>query len=97
MLKQNFGRENYINDVRIRAHRIILSEMRISNHKFAMETGGFSKIPRNERVCLSCKPNSISEIEDEQHVILGCFRFNESRQDKTFWSMSGKPAQGLIC
>ena len=77
LLKQNFGQGNYINDIMIRAHRIILSNMRISNHRLAIKTGRFSKIQRNERLCLSCKANSISELEDEQHMILQCLRFND--------------------
>ena len=35
LLKQRFGFENYIRDVNIRTHRIILSKMRISNHRLA--------------------------------------------------------------
>ena len=38
------GRENYMNDVRIRAHRIIFPKTRIGNHRLAIETGRFSKI-----------------------------------------------------
>ena len=32
LLKQRFGLENYISDVKKRAHRIIISKVRISNH-----------------------------------------------------------------
>ena len=39
LLKQNFGLENYISDVNIRELRVVLSKMRISNHRFAIETG----------------------------------------------------------
>ena len=82
LLKQRFGFENYIRDVNIRTHRIILSKMRISNHRLAIETGRFSKTPRNERLCLFCKANNnFSEIEDEQHVLLRCSRYTEIRKD----------------
>ena len=82
LLKQRFGFENYIRDVNIRTHRIILSTMRISNHRLAIETGRFSKTPRNERLCLFCKANNnFSEIEDEQHVLLRCSRYTEIRKD----------------
>ena len=82
LLKQRFGFENYIRDVNIRSHRIILSKMRISNHRLAIETGRFSKTPRNERLCLFCKANNnFSEIEDEQHVLLRCSRYTEIRKD----------------
>ena len=82
MIKQMFGFENYIRDVNIRTDRIIISKMRISNHRLAIETGRFSKTPRNERLCLFCKANNnFSEIEDEQHVLLRCSRYIEIRRD----------------
>ena len=82
LLKQRFGFENYIRDVNIRTHRIILSKMRISNHRLAIETGRFSKTPRNDRLCLFCKANNnFSEVEDEQHVLLRCSRYTEIRRD----------------
>ena len=79
LLKQRFGSENYISDVKKRAHRIILSKIRISNHRLAIETGRFSKTPRNERICLHCKTDNVSEIDDEQHLLLRCSRFSEIR------------------
>ena len=62
-----------------RAHRIILSKIRISNHRLAIETGRFSKTPRNERICLHCKTDKVSEIDDEQHLLLRSSRFIEIR------------------
>ena len=56
--------------------------MRISNRKLAIETGRFSKTPRNERSCLFSKANNnFSEIKDEQHVLLRCSRYTEIRRD----------------
>ena len=81
LLNQRFGLENYIGDVKIRTRRMILSKIRISNHRSAIETGRFSKIPRNERLCLFCKANNFSEIEDEQHVLLRCSRYTEIKRD----------------
>ena len=80
LLKQRFGLENYISDVEKRAHRIILSKIRISNHRLAIETGRFSKTPRSERICLHCKADNVSEIDDEQHLLLRCSRFSEFRK-----------------
>ena len=80
LLKQRFGLENYISDVKKRAHRIILSKIRISNHRLAIETGRFSKTPRNERICLHCnKTDNVSEIDDEQHLLLRCSWFSKIR------------------
>ena len=65
----------------MRAHRIIFTELRISNNRLAIEKGGFSKIPRNERVCVFCKAGNISKIEDEQHVLLQCSKLTGIRGD----------------
>ena len=54
---------------------MILSRIRISNRRLAIETGRFSKTPRNEKICLHCKADSVSEIDDEQHLLLRCSRF----------------------
>ena len=53
--------------------------MLINNHRLAIETGRFSKSPRNERLCLYCKADNVSEIDDEQHLLLQCSRFSEIR------------------
>ena len=41
--------------------------------------GRFSKTPRNERICLHCKADNVSEIDEEQHLLLRCSRFSEIR------------------
>ena len=79
LLKQMFGLENYISDVKKRAHRIIISKIRISILRLAIETGWFSKTPRNEKKCLFCKANNVSEIDDEPHLLLRCSRLSETR------------------
>ena len=81
LMKQRFGLENYIRDVNIRAHRISLTKIRISNHRLAIEKDRFSKIPRKERLCVFCKADNISEIEDEQHVLLRCSKLTGIRRD----------------
>ena len=53
--------------------------MLINNHRLAIKTGRFSKSPRNERLCLYCKADNVSEIDDEQHLLLQCSRFSEIR------------------
>ena len=62
-----------------RAHRIILSKIRISNHRLKIQTGRFSKTPRNERICLHCKADNVSEIDDEQQMLIQCSRFSKIR------------------
>ena len=67
--KSKFCIEGYLDTILNRAHRIWYTKIRISNHRFAVETGRFSKIPRDERLCLFCKKKKTnSVIEDEKHV-----------------------------
>ena len=46
-------------------HRIAFSRIRLSSHKLAIETGRWSRIPRERRLCIC------GEIETEEHVL--CF------------------------
>ena len=55
--KSKFCMEGYLDTILNRTHRIWYTKIRISNHRFAVETGRFSKIPRDERLCLFCKKN----------------------------------------
>ena len=48
--------------------RIQMSRMRLSSHRLLVETGRWSRIPRERRVC-PCDGHS---IQDEGHVILRC-------------------------
>ena len=50
----------------------ILMSINNSNHRFAIETGRFRKVPRNERWCIFCKKQSDSIVEDEKHLLLHC-------------------------
>ena len=44
---------------------------------FAIGTGRFRKIPRDERWCLFCKNQSnAAVIEDEKHILLHCPLYN---------------------
>ena len=42
------------------------------------ETGNMSDIL--ERICLHCKADNVSEIDDEQHLLLRCSRFSQIRK-----------------
>ena len=39
----------------------------MSDHDLLIETGRFTKIPRDKRLCKTC-----NEIDDEQHFFLHC-------------------------
>ena len=63
--------ESFLND----EHRRIITRWRLSNHDLKIETGRYHKIPRENRVCDLCEV-----VEDEQHVIFVCPRYNGIRQ-----------------
>ena len=55
-----------------------LCKFRISAHSLEIEKGRYYNIPRENRVCLSCKA---SKVEDELHFFLDCPSYAHLRQD----------------
>ena len=55
---------NYIADYR----RVELTRFRVGSHRLKVETGRWSRIPRDQRTC-AC---SVGGIQDERHVIFDC-------------------------
>ena len=47
-------------------HRIDFSRFRLSAHNLAIETGRWSRIPHDERVC------ECGSVQTEKHVVLEC-------------------------
>ena len=68
LVKEAYGREEYLGQIRIPQYRIALTKMRISAHKFPIETDRYIKLPRDERLC----PLGCLEIGDEAHYLLKC-------------------------
>ena len=67
-LKENFIFTDYLKIVNNPKHRSALTRIRLSAHKYPIETGRYSQIKREERECpLCCK-----SIGDEKHYILEC-------------------------
>ena len=50
-------------------HRRAITKLRTSSHKPEIETGRWSKIPRENRICKNC---ALNKIEDEYHLIFEC-------------------------
>ena len=63
---------NYIPEV----ERVSFTRFRLSSHKLRIETGRWSRIPRDLRICECGKG-----IQDEQHVIKDCL-FTEAVRNK---------------
>jgi len=59
---------DYLKIVKSPKHRSALTKIRLSAHKYPIETGRYRKMKREERECpLCCK-----SIGDEKHYILEC-------------------------
>ena len=74
-LKTHFGCEKYINEIRNSSYRRSITRFRISTHRLKIETG-YIKLDRSERLCTKC---STGAIEDEQHFLMECSKFNTFR------------------
>ena len=75
-LKTHFGCEKYINEIRNFSYRRSIIRFRISAHRLKIETGRYIKLDRSERLSTKC---STGAIEDEQHFLMECSKFNAFR------------------
>ena len=67
LVKQDFKREPYFENVKNLKDRISLTKFRLSNHNLMIEKGRHLKLPISERKCPFCL-----SIEDEKHFLLDC-------------------------
>ena len=69
--KTNFIIEPYLKLVTVTNHRRAISQLRVSSHRLAIETGRHSKppVPAADRICKYCVHNA---IDDETHFITSC-------------------------
>ena len=67
-----------INEIRNFNHRRSITRLRISAHRLKIETGRYIKLDRSERLCDKC---SAGAVEDEQHFLIKCSKFNEYRNN----------------
>ena len=68
----------FINEIRNFNHRRSITRLRISAHRLKIETGGYIKLDRSERLCDKCTAGT---VEDEQHFLIECSKFNEYRNN----------------
>ena len=64
--------DNRVNEL----NRIKVSQLRLSSHNLAIETGRWSRIPRDRRLC------SCGEVQTELHVICYCTLTEPCRRNK---------------
>ena len=72
------SRPSYVDILKNKNERAMLSKMRVSAHKLAIESGRYTRIktPKRERLCTVCNSG---EIEDEEHFLLNCNAYTSIR------------------
>ena len=70
-------RPYYVDILKNKNERAMLSKLRISAHKLAIEGGRYLNIPKPERICTACNSG---EVEDEEHFLLNCSLYKPLRQ-----------------
>ena len=77
LFKDSFHFENYLDNVKIKKHRVALTRFRLSCHNLQIEAGRhhIPKIPYDRRLCEEC-----GVIQDEIHALLFCCLYSEYRE-----------------
>ena len=66
-LKQNYGFETYLSNIKDIHLRRSVTKFRISAHQLPIEVGRYHNIPKSQRLCGLC-----NAVGDEKHYILHC-------------------------
>ena len=69
-------RPEYVDKLKNRIDRSMICKIRISAHELAIEKGRYTNVPRDNRFCNACNVNL---IEDEEHFLLHCTAYTETR------------------
>ncbi len=85
-IKDHFGYENYLSKLSNFEIRKTICRFRISAHRLQIEVGRFSNISRSERICKNC---SSGKVEDEEHFLCECSKY-ESTRSELFKSITDK-------
>ena len=81
ILKQEPGRETYLNEVTNSKHRIAMTKLRLSGHSLEIETGRYNNTERENRLCSYCQTMGNKTIEDEMHFLVSCPMYKELRDN----------------
>ena len=81
LFKSNLETEHYVSAIMPRAHLSILAKFRSGSLPLLIETGRYSKVPLQNRICKLCNSN---QIEDELHFLLNCEFFEDLRRPLLF-------------
>ena len=78
----------YVDILKNKNERAMLSKLRISALKLAIEGGRYLNIPKHERICAACNSG---EVEDEEHFLLNCSLYNAVKASSVFKTPMSKP------
>ena len=76
LVKSSFNYEKYLDLVVNKDKRICLTKLRLSNHTLNIEVGRRKGIERKDRLCPFCVEK---DVEDENHFLFSCVRYNMVR------------------
>ncbi len=79
--KENYETEPFVYRVHNRAHISLLSQFRCGILPLKIETGQYTQIPLEFRLCILCGSNL---IEDENHFLFQCHFHTLSLRDQFF-------------
>jgi hypothetical protein len=75
IFKTKFEIEKYLTEIPFKLRKALTS-FRCRSNRLPIETGVFTNIPREERICTLC---NLHEVGDEYHYIFNCSCFKEQR------------------
>ncbi len=82
--KENYETEPFVYKVHSRAHRSLLSQFRCGILPLKIESGRYTQIPLEFRLCILCDSNF---VEDENHFLFQC-HFYHTLRDQFFQTQS---------
>ena len=74
-IKDTYSFEHYLN-IENDQHRKSITQIRLSSHRLAIETGRWQNILRENRLCKYC---NLSAIETESHFLFECQNYIDER------------------
>jgi len=80
LFKNEFSSESYVFKIHNRAHRSVFAQLRCGILPLKIETGRYTQIPIDFRLCIFCNSNV---VEDEMHFLFDCDFYSTIRSN--FW------------
>ena len=95
--KKSFVKEPYLDLVTNPAYKFRTTRLRISAHDLHIESGRYTKTPREERTCKWCELTLGEKLlEDESHFLFSCDLYSKLRQ-KMMSTLTNTPSYLQSC